>query len=299
MTVRSSSTYSKNGHTILHSDVLNSLDQAVEDESVSLIFADPPYNIGKQFGEFADRWESEARYIAWCEQWLTLCIRKLRPNGALYVMSSTQAMPYIDLFLRKRLTILSRIVWHYDSSGVQAKRYFGSLYEPILYAVCDPKNYVFNAYDIEVEAKTGAVRKLIDYRKAQPTVYNAKKVPGNVWSIPRVRYRMDEYENHPSQKPEALLERIIRASSNTDDLVLDPFAGTFTAAAVAKRLGRRSLSIENQLEFVKIGLRRLEIMMDFEGEPLTKFKKSYQRKNGKRDNTADESHFQAALFNDD
>jgi len=273
--------YSKDGHTIIHGDTLSVLDNAVEDSSVNLIFADPPYNIGKQFSEFHDHWENEDVYIAWCKTWLELCIRKLRPDGSLYLMASTQAMPYFDLFLRQRLTILSRIVWHYDSSGVQAKKFFGSLYEPILYAVHDPKNYIFNPDAIAVEAKTGAIRKLIDYRKSEPTPYNTQKVPGNVWEIPRVRYRMGEYEQHPSQKPEALLERIILASSREGDIVLDPFSGTFTTSAVAKRLGRRSIGIELQTEYIKIGLRRLAISDEFAGESLTRPEKNYVRKNGK------------------
>ena len=94
-------------------------------------------------------------------------------------------MPFFDVFLRDCLEILSRIVWAYDSSGVQARKYFGSLYEPILFCVKNRDNYTFNAEDIMVEARTGATRKLIDYRKAVPTVYNSKKVPGNVWNIPR------------------------------------------------------------------------------------------------------------------
>ncbi|MEN1396534.1 DNA methyltransferase, partial [Pseudomonas aeruginosa] len=73
---------------------------------------------------------------------------------------------------------------------------------------------------------------LIDYRKNPPQPYNHQKVPGNVWDFPRVRYLMDEYENHPTQKPEALLKRIILASSNPGDIVLDPFAGSFTTGAV-------------------------------------------------------------------
>lgn len=155
-------------------------------------------------------------------------------------MSSTQAMPHLDLYLRQKATVLSRIVWHYDSSGVQAKRYFGSLYEPILFCVKDVDRYVFNADEIRVEARTGATRRLIDYRKPVPTQYNTTKVPGNVWFFPRVRYRMDEYEEHPSQKPEKLMERIIKASSRPGDTVLDPFSGTYTTCAVASRLGRHN-----------------------------------------------------------
>jgi len=150
-------------------------------------------------------------------------------------MTATQNMPYFDIYLRERMTILSRIVWFYDSSAVQARKYYGSLYEPILFCVKDKDSYVFNADDIMVEARTGAVRKLIDYRRAVPRVYNSRKVPGNVWQIPRVRYRMEEYEEHPTQKPTALLDRIVRASSNPGDVVLDPFAGTFTTSYVAKK----------------------------------------------------------------
>lgn len=259
----------------------------VEDGSVSLIFADPPYNIGKSFGQFRDKWPSDEEYAEWCYQWLELCLQKLTATGSLYLMTSTQAMPFLDLWLRKRCTVLSRIVWHYDSSGVQARRYFGSMYEPILFCSKHPKDYTFNADAIEVEARTGAVRKLIDYRKPTPTLYKDTKVPGNVWYFPRVRYRMDEYEEHPSQKPEALLERIIKASSSPGDLVLDPFAGTFTTCAVAKRLGRKSIGIEQEKDYFKIGVRRLNLGDTFEGESLRPLDKSYVRKNGKGAKRAD------------
>ncbi len=260
------------------------LTDQVADGSVNLLFADPPYNIGKSFGEFKDKWPSDEAYAEWCYRWLEVCLKKLTPNGSMYIMTSTQAMPFIDLWLRKRCEVLSRIVWHYDSSGMQAKRYYGSLYEPILFAVKDPKNYVFNADAIEVEARTGAVRKLIDYRKATPEPYKATKVPGNVWYFPRVRYRMPEYEDHPSQKPQALLERIIQASSNVGDTVLDPFAGTFTTCAVAQKLGRKSIGIELNRDYFKTGVRRLKIADELDGERLEGLNKTYISRNGRAGN---------------
>ncbi|KAA6204467.1 MAG: adenine-specific DNA-methyltransferase [Candidatus Tokpelaia sp.] len=262
---------------IYHADCLIALDD-IDNESIDLIFADPPYNLGKKFGNFTDIWDTDKSYIEWCFKWLDLCIKKLKPTGSLYVMTSTQAMPYIDLWLRERMSILSRIIWHYDSSGVQAKKYYGSLYEPIIFAVKNPKLYTFNASDIEIEAKTGAKRNLIDYRKAVPAPYNNCKIPGNAWYMPRVRYRMAEYEEHPSQKPEVLLERIIRASSNRGDLILDPFSGTFSTGAVAQKLGRRSINIELQEDYVKIGLRRLNIATEYKGEILKRLTKSFQKK---------------------
>ncbi len=256
----------QNEHRIICGDVIQVLSEQITDNSIDLIFADPPYNIGKNFNGRKDSWPSEEAYLEWCYSWLDLCIKKLKPNGSFYVMTATQNMPFFDIYLRKRLIILSRIVWYYDSSGVQAKNYYGSLYEPILFCVKDKANYTFNAADVLVEAKTGAQRKLIDYRKAIPTVYNAQKVPGNVWELPRVRFKMPEYEEHPTQKPVALLERIIRASSNVGDTILDPFAGTFTTSFVAKQLGRKSIGIEIEEAYVKIGAHRLEISNEYEDQ---------------------------------
>lgn len=283
--------FEKKGHAIIWSDAIEALNEKIPNNSVDLIFADPPYNIGKSFNGRKDRWPSDEAYLSWCYNWLALCIDKLKPYGSFYVMTATQNMPYFDIFLRDRMHILSRIVWAYDSSGVQARRHFGSLYEPILYCVKDKDGYTFNADDILVEARTGATRKLIDYRKPTPAMYNTKKVPGNVWSIPRVRYRMEEYENHPTQKPITLLERIIKASSNAGDLVLDPFSGTFTTSYVARLLGRSSIGIEIEEEYVKIGLRRLEIQDTYNGKVLQREPKTYEL----QDTSA---QHQLALFED-
>jgi len=268
--------FKKDGHKIIWGDALEILETYIEDNSIDLIFVDPPYNIGKNFNGRKDKWPLDEEYLKWCYKWIDLCVKKLKDNGSMYIMAATQNMSYIDIYLRKKMHILSRIIWYYDSSGVQAKKYFGSLYEPILFAVKDKNNYTFNAKDIMIEAKTGSVRKLIDYRKPIPQPYNSKKVPGNVWYIPRVRYRMKEYENHPAQKPETLLERIIKASSNEGDIVLDPFAGTFTTCAVAKRLNRKSIGIEIEEEYIKIGLRRLGFASTLKGQPLLKTPKSYE-----------------------
>jgi site-specific DNA-methyltransferase (adenine-specific) len=160
-------------HKILFGDALEAL-QTIADNSIDLIFADPPYNIGKSFNGHIEKWKTEDSYLDWCYKWLDLCIEKLKSNGSFYVMTATQFMPYFDIYLRRRLHILSRIVWSYDSSGVQAKNYYGSMYEPILYCVKDSKNYTFNTKNILVEAKTGAQRKLIDYRKQVPAVYSSE-----------------------------------------------------------------------------------------------------------------------------
>lgn len=288
--------FSTEDHRIIHGDAIQGL-KTVKSSSVDLIFADPPYNIGKDFDGIHDKMD-ESEYFDWCWIWLKECERVLKPTGTFYLMNSTQNMPRIDLYCRERFEILSRIVWAYDSSGMQARKFYGSLYEPILHMVKDAKSYTFNADEILVEAKTGAKRGLIDYRKNPPQPYNNKKVPGNVWNFARVRFKMEEYENHPSQKPEALLERVIQASSNPGDLILDPFGGSFSTGAVAKRLGRRSISIESNEAYIKIGLRRIDIPSDYPPEELVKQKvrktKNMSKKNRSKD-LIEQSEFQLEL----
>lgn len=268
--------HERDGHIIFQGDAVQVLRDEIPDNSIDLIFVDPPYNIGKNFNGRADKWVTDESYLSWCYTWIDLCLKKLKPSGSFYVMTSTQFIPYFDIYLREKVEILSRIVWSYDSSGVQAKNYFGSMYEPILFCVKNKNDYTFNSDEILVEAKTGAKRKLIDYRKNPPQPYNTQKVPGNVWEFARVRYRMSEYENHPTQKPIALLERIIKASSNPGDVVLDPFSGTFTTSYVAKKLGRKSIGIEIDEDFVKIGLRRVQQLQEINGEKLQREPKIYE-----------------------
>ena len=94
---------------------------------------------------------------------------------------------------------------------------------------------------------------------------------------------MDEYENHPTQKPEALLERIILASSNKDDLVLDPFGGSFSTSAVAKKLKRKSISFDINEEYIKIGIRRLSLPSNYSEKELQKIKKRKTTNKSKKD----------------
>lgn len=248
--------------------------KSMKSNSVTLIFADAPYNIGKDFGNNKDKWNSVYEYIEWCKLWIDECMRVLTDNGTIYFMTATQHMPYLDVYASEKYNVLCRIIWSYDSSGVQSKKMYGSLYEPILMVNKNSKSkYIFNHEDILVEAKTGAKRKLIDYRKNPPQPYSSEKIPGNVWEFSRVRFKMDEYENHPTQKPEALLERIIKASSNEGDVVLDPFSGSFTTSAVAVKLNRVAVGIDMNEEYFEMGLRRTGITDQYKGKILVKEKK--------------------------
>jgi site-specific DNA-methyltransferase (adenine-specific) len=266
---------------VIFGDSLSMLEK-IRSNSIDLIFADPPYGIGKDFGVAKDRFSDIEEYLAWCKIWIDGCMRILKPNGTMYFMSSTQFMPALDRYVDEKYFVINRIVWTYDSSGVQPRFKFGSLYEPILMITHDRHvDYTFNYQDIMVEAKTGSVRKLVDYRKTPPQPYSIKKIPGNVWAFNRVRYKMGEYENHPAQKPEALLERIILASSNRGEIVFDPFSGSFATSAVAVRLGRRAVGIDINFDYFKIGLRRTGLASVHDGDLLCQ-DKSRKTKNKSR-----------------
>lgn len=256
----------------------------ISSDSVDLIFADPPYGIGKDFGNDTDIFHSSNDYFIWAKEWIDECMRVLKDDGTMYFMSSTQNMPRLDVYVDEKYNVVNRIIWSYDSSGVQSKKKYGSLYEPIIMITKNEKSkYTFNYNDILVEAKTGSKRKLIDYRKTPPQPYNTKKVPGNVWDFSRVRFKMEEYENHPTQKPKELLKRIILASSNIGDVILDPFSGSFTTSSVAKELGRKSIGIEINEEYYKIGLRRTGVSHEYKGEVLEKNKSRKTKNKSKND----------------
>lgn len=273
----------KNSQIVILGDSIEVM-KNMESKSIDLIFADEPYNIGKDFGNNKDSWETAELYIEWNKKWIDEAIRILKDNGTIYLMTATQHMPFIDVYVQQNYHVLSRVIWSYDSSGVQSKKMYGSLYEPILVFTKNAKSkYTFNGQDILVEAKTGAKRGLIDYRKNPPQPYNTTKVPGNVWEFPRVRFKMEEYENHPTQKPESLLERIIKASSNEGDTIFDPFGGSFTTGAVAKKLDRKSISVELNPEYFEIGIRRLKISEEYNGKILIKEKKRKTKNKSKKD----------------
>lgn len=94
----------------------------IKSNSVKLIFADAPYNIGKDFGNNQDKWETVDAYINWCKEWIDECMRILTDDGSMYFMTATQHMPYLDIYATQKYNVLCRIVWTYDSSGVQSKK---------------------------------------------------------------------------------------------------------------------------------------------------------------------------------
>lgn len=232
-------------------DCLHELDR-VKDDSCRLIFADPPYNMGKNFGNNKDRWNTPGEYAKWCERWIDKCIDKLTPDGSIMIMGHPRYSAYIVPYLDSRLHYVNQIIYYY-SDGMPEKKNFERRYEVIMYYRKNESNFVFNVDDVRVPLK----------RYDKTSNPNGKN-PNDVWEINRVRWnskeRVSRYNGkiaHLAQKPIRLMRRIILAVSNEGDLVLDPFMGTGTTLVAAKELSRASIGIEINPEYAAIAKKRM------------------------------------------
>lgn len=243
---------------ILQGDCLRWLQQ-LPPQSVDLAFADPPFNIGYEYDVYNDR-QSRDDYLAWTEQWLKLVERCLKPHGSFYVAIGDEYAAEMKVRLDQlNLTMRNWIIWHY-TFGVNCKLKFNRSHAHIFYYVKDPKRFTFNADSIRVpsarqtryaDRRANPKGKLPDDTwvlrpQEEERCYDPES---DTWYVARVCGTFKERTAHPCQMPEAVLERIIQVSSDPDDLVLDPFAGSGTTVAVAKALGRRYLGIELSTEY--------------------------------------------------
>ena len=255
-----------NGDEVLTGDCLQHL-AGLPAGSVDLAFADPPFNIGYDYDLYDDR-RSRASYLTWTEEWLGAVCRVLKPDGSFYVAIGDEFAAEVKVRLDALgLRLRNWIVWHY-TFGVNCKQKFNRSHAHIFYYVADPKRFTFNADAVRVPS---ARQTTYADRRANPS----GKLPDDTWVlrpqedgrffsahedtwyVPRVCGTFKERTLHPCQMPEAVLERIIRVSSNPGDLVLDPFAGSGTTLAVARRLGRRYLGIELSPEYAELVRERL------------------------------------------
>ena len=216
-----------------------------------LIFADPPFNIGYKYDKYKDVVKG-AKYIAWTRDWMAACVNALKPSGSFYIAIGDDYAAHVRLIGGELgLSLRNWIIWHY-TFGQQTKMKFARSHTHIFYFVKDEKNFTFNDSAVRVPSD----RQLIYNDKRA----NAKgKLPDDVWNeYSRVCGTFNERAGwHPCQMPETVLTRIISVSSNSGDLVLDPFNGSGTTAAVAKMLGRKYAGIDISPEYVKNAKARL------------------------------------------
>ena len=231
-----------------------------------LVFADPPFNIGYSYDICKDKWERD-EYLDWIDQWLSQAVRVLKPNGSLWLaMGDEHVADYKNKLDSLGLKLVNWIIWHYTFARL-TKRKFARSHTHILYYVANVNNYTFNSDDIRVP--TVAIKYV---RETNCRL----RIPNDVWYLhPNESKELFQSEHdvwfykcvtgfcnkervdHPSQMPEALMERIIKVATNPGDLVVDPFAGSGTTLAVAKRLGRNYWGCELSPRYARVILDRL------------------------------------------
>jgi site-specific DNA-methyltransferase (adenine-specific) len=225
-------------------DALKSL-KLIESDSVDLIIADPPYNLGKNYGNNHDV-KGFREYLEFSEAWLNESQRILAPHGTIYVFMGFRFISYLYDILDQKLGMYfnSWITWHY-TQGIGKTKGFSPRHDDIL-MFTKTEQFKFNLDNVRVPQK---------YYRERNNMNGAN--PGDVWAFSHVHYSNPEREEHPTQKPEALIARMVLASSDEGDLVLDPFFGSGTTLRVCQALNRQSIGIELNPEFVAKTRKRL------------------------------------------
>lgn len=255
--------YQTQAGELWHSDAVALL-ETLGDGTVDLVVADPPYSIAK---DSWDEFPSLGAYVDWCDGWLAHVARVLAPHGSAYVCGFSEILAEIKVRSAKRFDSCRWLVWYYKNKA-NLGRDWGRSHESILHvrrseaeldvdAVRVPYNGHTTKYPSRVQAissQYGGARGRRD--TWQPHPLGAK--PRDVIEVPVICNGMVEKTDHPTQKPEVLIERLIRASSAAGQLVVDPFVGSGTTAVVAERLGRRWLAGDADARYVGLARERLK-----------------------------------------
>ncbi len=218
----------------------------IPDNSIRLIVTDPPYNLNKDYGNNQDKLEFD-NYLDFSRQWLSEAKRVLTEDGTCYVFMGMRYFSYIYSILETELGMAfnSWITWFY-TQGIGKTRGFSPRHDDILMFTKHPKNFVFHLDEIRVPQKY--YRSINNMRGANP---------GNVWTFSHMHYCNKNRKKHPTQKPEGLFERMILASSDPGDTVLDPFVGSGTTLRVCQQTGRKGIGIDINPEYIAMTQERL------------------------------------------
>jgi len=246
---------------IVNQDVFGVLD-FLPKSFVDLLILDPPYNLTKTFNSAAFKKKSISKYAEWFESWLVKLLPALKNNASVYVCSEWYSSTAIHLVLKKYLKVRNRITWEREK-GRGAKRNFKNAAEDIWFATVSD-DYVFNVDGVKLKRKViapytdtnGTPKDWLDTFKGQFRLTH----PSNLWNDITVPFwSMPENTDHPTQKPEKLMAKLILASTNESDLVFDPFAGVGSSLVAAKKLNRRFLGVEIEKEYCLLAAKRLHL----------------------------------------
>lgn len=245
----------------IHADLLETL-PLLPNEFADLIIIDPPYNLTKDFNGNIFSARSNAEYINYVREWLPSVIDKLKPTGSLYLCGDWKCTAALQQVLSENMQIINRITWQREK-GRGALHNWKNGMEDIWFAVKDPSRYYFNVDAVKIRRQV-----IAPYRvQGQPKDWEETEsgnfrttYPSNFWddiSIPF--WSMPENTDHPTQKPEKLIAKLILASSKEGDVVFDPFLGSGTTSVVAKKLRRRYCGVEINEEYCCLAEKRLEM----------------------------------------
>ena len=252
---------------IYNIDCINGI-KKLKDETIDIIICDPPYNIGKDFGNNSDKQQFND-YLLWCDKWIIECLRVLKPNGTLYIYGFSEILS----FIRTRITCnVKWLVWHYTNKVIPSYNFWQRTHESIL--CCYKNKPIFNRDDVRepytdtyLKNCSGKVRKKTIGRfsnGSKETIYNAHEngaLPRDVIKIPVLSGGCGKKErvNHPTQKPLQLCDKLIKASLNKNEqtILLVPFVGSGSECVSAKNNGIDFIGFELNEEYIKIANERL------------------------------------------
>lgn len=250
--------------TTINADIYETL-KYIPNNFANLIIVDPPYNISKNFNGLKFNEMSNKEYEDYLESWFVSLCDKLKDNGTLYMCGDWKCSCQMLNVISKKLTVLNRITWKRDK-GRGAKTNWKNNMEDIWFAVKNPKDYYFNVEAVKVRKEVIAPYKDNGKPKDWTEDEDGNKFrmthPSNIWTDMVVPFwSMAENTEHPTQKPEKLIERLILASSKEGDVILDPFVGSGTTSVVAKKLNRRYCGVEINEEYCLMTEKRIKNLL--------------------------------------
>lgn len=256
-------------HQELHDRIINgdsfALLKKLPAHSIDLALIDPPYNLNKRYDGMNFKQMSVTDYQHYTKQWLDLLMPLLKPTASVYVFADWQTSISLAPVLDQYLTVQNRITWQREK-GRGALTNWKNGMEDIWFATVDPKQYTFNQTAVKQRHQVIAPYRhngqAKDWQDGQHGRYR-DTAPSNFWDDISIPYwSMPENTGHPTQKPEKLMAKVILASSNPGDLILDPFAGAGSSLVTAQKLGRHFIGIEQSLLYCAWGEYRLQQAKD-------------------------------------
>jgi site-specific DNA-methyltransferase (adenine-specific) len=262
--------------------------KSLDSESVDMIFADPPYNIKKAGW---DNFESQEEYIKFSIRWIEQAARVLKPHGTLYICGFSEILADLKHPASKYFNSCRWIIWHYKNKANLGNDW-GRSHESILH-FRKTKNFILNIDDIRIPYGEHTL-KYPNRPQAETSQYSNGKNEGRLWEpnplgakpkdvleVPTTCNGMHEKTPHPTQKPEELLRKLILASSNVDDIIVDPFCGSGTTPVCAEQLKRKWKACDLSFEYLEWSVNRIELVEEWSIEKWIR----YDQENQKRRNS--------------